>query len=106
MVLVTTEASVPEQQWSNLQRAFAHAMKHPPDGIVSSLLAQDSHDASLWRICTLWVSHEAATQQYDAGARMPSIYAFHLVGLVPEMSISDVVYQMDVVTQIDRVNQI
>ncbi len=90
MVLVIMEAHVPEDQWDTLQRAYAHAMKHRPDGIVSSLLAHDIHDTGVWRVSTLWVSHEAAMTLYDSGATMPSMYAFHLLGIVPDISISDV----------------
>jgi hypothetical protein len=91
MVLVTMEARVPKEQWEALERAYGHAMKHRPDEILLSLLAHDTHDPSMWRISTVWESHEAALAHYEAGAIMPSMYAFHLVGIVPVATLSDVV---------------
>ena len=90
MVLVILEALVPEDQWNAFQRAFRHAMKKRPKEVVSSYLMQDIHDRSVWRIITLWTSHKAAMALYDAGATMPSMHAFHLVGISPAISISDV----------------
>jgi quinol monooxygenase YgiN len=91
MVLVTLEAQVPKDQWKALERAYAHAMTHRPDTIVMSLLARDSHDPTLWRILTVWESREALIAHYESGATMPSMYTFHLVGIAPVGSPSDVV---------------
>ena len=91
VVLVILEAHVPTDQWHTLKLAYSHAMKNRLDGLVSSLLTQDIHERSLWRISTIWESHETAMAHYESGARMPSIYAFHLIGIVPDMTISDIV---------------
>lgn len=65
-------------------------MKNRPKEVIARYLTHDMHAPNIWRITTLWVSHEAAMALYDAGATMPSIHAFHLVGVIPEISISDV----------------
>jgi quinol monooxygenase YgiN len=91
MVLVTMEARVPEDHWEALERAYAHAMKHRPEAVLLSLLTHDSHDPSLWRVLTVWENHEALEAHYESGATMPSMYAFHLVGIVPVGTPSEVV---------------
>lgn len=91
MVLVTMEAHVPEDQWTGLERAFTHAMSHRPDAIVLSLLVHDSHEATLWRVLTVWESHEALEAYYESRANMPSAYVFHLVSVVPDATMSWVV---------------
>ena len=90
MVLVILEAPVTEDRWNDFQRAFHHAMKNRPKEVIASYLTHDIQDTNMWRITTLWVSHEAAMALYNAGATMPSMHAFHLVGVIPEISISDV----------------
>lgn len=91
---VIMEARVPEAQWDALKRAYAYSMQRRPAGVISSSLMQDIHDKEVWRISTVWESHQAAMALYDAGATMPSMYAFHLIGVVPDISISDVVDQV------------
>ena len=90
-MLVTLEAQVPEDQWEALERAYAHAMTHRPDTVLMSLLTHDGHNPTLWRILTVWESREALIAHYESGATMPSMYAFHLVGIEPEGTPSDVV---------------
>lgn len=90
-MLVTMEAHVPEDQWKPLERAFGHAMNHRPDEIVLSLLTHDSHDPTLWRILTVWESHAALEAHYRSHDIMPSAYVFHLVSVVPDATLSQVV---------------
>jgi hypothetical protein len=84
------EAHVPEDQWDALERAFGYAMKHRPDALVLSLLAHDSHDTTLWRVLTVWESHDALEAYYGSNTNMPSAYAFHLVSIVPTATLSEV----------------
>jgi hypothetical protein len=88
--LVILEAPVPEERWTDFRRAFRHAMKKRPEAVVTSFLTHDTQDTKIWRIVTVWTSHEEAMALYDAGSTMPSMYAFHLVGITPAISISDV----------------
>jgi len=93
VVLVIVEAQVPQDKWEALRNAFAQAMKNRLDGIISSHLTQDIHERNLWRISTIWESHETAMSHYESGATMPSMHAFHLIGIVPDMIITDIVAQ-------------
>ncbi len=90
MVLVTMEAHVPEDQWDVLTRAFDHAMKHRPAEILLGLLVQDNHDLTVWRVMTVWESQETLDEYYEAEGTMPSAHVFHLAGVVPEATVSEV----------------
>jgi len=91
MVLVIMEAHVPPEQEETLTRAYAHVMRHRPGGVLQSMLTQDSHDPTLWRILTVWESHEALEAHYRSNTTMPSAFAFHLAGLVPVATSSEVI---------------
>jgi quinol monooxygenase YgiN len=91
MVLVAMKAEVPEEQWDALTRAFDHVMKNRPDDIVESILAQDQQDPTLWRIITIWESQAALDAYYQWHASIPGAYIFHLVGVVPMATVSEVV---------------
>jgi hypothetical protein len=90
VVVVILEAPVPEDRWNDFQRAFHHAMKIRPKEVIASYLTHDTQDTNIWRIVTVWTSHQEAMALYNAGATMPSMHAFHLVGVIPVISISDI----------------
>jgi hypothetical protein len=83
-------AKVQLRQWEAFTRAFTHVMKYRPDGIVQSILTQDSHDLELWRIMTVWESAEALDVHYRSDTCMPGAYVFHLISVVPIATVSDV----------------
>jgi quinol monooxygenase YgiN len=91
MVLVMMEAQVPAELEETLLRAYAHAMKHRPDSVLQSMLTRDTHDPACWRILTVWESHEAMAAYYRSGNTMPSAYAFHLTGIEPVATSSEVI---------------
>jgi quinol monooxygenase YgiN len=95
MLLVTLEARVSPEQEKTLTRAYAHAMRRRPAGIVQSFLTQDSVDPTVWRIYTIWKSREALEAHYRSDAPMPSAYAFHLAGLIPVGMTSEIVTVVD-----------
>ena len=91
MVLVTMEAHVLQEQWDALARAFTHAMEHRPDGVLLSLLTHETHDPTLWRIMTAWESREALDAYYQSNTTLLGAYIFHVIGVVPVASLSEVV---------------
>ena len=91
MVLVTMEAQVTPEQEKALTRAYAHVMRHRPDAILQSMLTQDRLEPSIWRIHTVWKSLEAMEAHYHSNEHMPSAYVFHLAGLIPTATSSDII---------------
>ncbi len=91
MFVVTMEAQVPPEQEERLTRAFAHVMKHRPDSVVQSMLMRDNLDPTLWRVLTVWDSREAADAYYVSNTNLPGAYVFHLSGLVPTATSSELI---------------
>jgi hypothetical protein len=48
-----------EENWRILENSYEIAIKHPPQGITSSLLIQCQVEPKLWQIITTWESSEA-----------------------------------------------
>jgi quinol monooxygenase YgiN len=91
MILITMEAQVAPELEPRLLRAFNYAMSSHPPGVVQSLLTRDSHEPTIWRVLTIWESHEALEAHYQSGAIMPSANAFHLVELEPVGTSSEII---------------
>ena len=49
---------VTEENWRLLEKSYELAIKHPPQGIMSSLLIQCQVEPKLWQIITTWESFE------------------------------------------------
>lgn len=91
MFLVTMEAHVAPELEEQLRRAYDHVMSHRPPGVVQSILTRDAHDRTIWRILTVWESHEALEAHYKSGALMPSAHVFHLIELEPISVASEII---------------
>jgi hypothetical protein len=81
------EAHVAPELEEQLRRAYDHVMSHRPSGVVQSMLTRAVDDRALWRIFTVWESHDALEAHYksslESDALMPSAHVFHLVGIEP-----------------------
>ena len=93
--LVTMEAQVPPDKEERLLRAYDHAMRYRPLGVIQSMLTRDAHDRTTWRIYTVWESHEALEAHYkssvESDALMPSAHVFHLIEITPVSVASEVI---------------
>jgi hypothetical protein len=45
---------VAEENWRLLEKSFEHAVKHIPEGIITTLLIQCHGEPKLWQIITIW----------------------------------------------------
>jgi len=52
---------VAEENWRLLETSFEFAIKHPPAGVLNSLLIQCRGEPKLWQIITTWES----TEEYE-----------------------------------------
>jgi quinol monooxygenase YgiN len=93
--LVTMEAQVPPDKEERLLRAYDHAMRNRPPGVIQSMLTRDAHDRTTWRIYTVWESHEALEAHYissvESDALMPSAHVFHLIEIMPASVASEII---------------
>jgi len=90
-ILVTMEAQVAPELEPRLIRAFNHAMSNHPPGVIQSLLTRDVQEPTIWRVLTIWESHEMLEAHYKSGAIMPSAHVFHLIELEPVGTSSEII---------------
>jgi len=45
---------VSEQDWRKLENEYEQILKHPPEGVISSILVQCLGEPKLWQIITTW----------------------------------------------------
>lgn len=50
---------VSEENWRNLESSYERLIKHPPPGVISSMLIQCLGEPKLWQIITTWETIEA-----------------------------------------------
>lgn len=90
MVLTILEAQLRPGQESALQAAYAAVGGELPTGLVRSELLRDAHDATRWRIQTVWTSREALDAMRSAGTPA-GVLMFRAAGAEPSLSVFDVV---------------
>ena len=72
MVITQLEAQVASHQWETLQRAYQVVIDQPlPPYIHHTFLVQDASQPEIWRILTIWKSHQAL-EDYRASVETPS----------------------------------
>jgi hypothetical protein len=90
MVLTMLEARVAAERVSDLERAYREVIAELPPEIVETLLTRDARDPAVFRILTLWQSHEALEKMRASGVRPRGIQIFEAAGATPALSILDV----------------
>lgn len=91
MVLTQLEAKVAPEHWEVVKQSFHDSMSHVPPIIYQTYLIQDEADRELWRIITVWHSHQAL-QEYRASVETPAgVLLFRAVGAEPKVSVFDVI---------------
>jgi quinol monooxygenase YgiN len=91
MVLTQLEARVAPEQWEVLKQSYHNTTRQVPSTIYQTYLVQDGTDKELWRILTVWHSHQAL-QEYRASVDTPAgVLMFREAGAEPTLSIFDVI---------------
>lgn len=91
MVLTILEAQVEHERAAVLEQAFREVSQQLPPQIVESFLVRDTADPTVWRIMTLWRSHEAL-EEYRRSSEVPGgIRMFRAAEAEPELSVFEVV---------------
>jgi heme-degrading monooxygenase HmoA len=67
-VMTMLEASVSEEQWPTLRRSYEALISGGlGPGLIETFLVQDESEPDLWRIVTLWDSHESIEAMRSKG---------------------------------------
>jgi hypothetical protein len=81
------------ENWSNLERSYTKAVRHPPRGLVKSYLIHSTQDARIWKIITLWKSQEAFEECKRLQGLDPCTQMFCDAGSTPDRTTFDVMKQ-------------
>jgi hypothetical protein len=84
LYLTIMHGHVNNENWQILEESFANSVKHPPEGLMQSLLTHCEEDQSEWKIVSLWRSEESYTQAKAIGQVDTSVELFCDDGTTPE----------------------
>lgn len=90
MVMTILEAQVEEEKWQTLRDMYASETKTLDDGIVQTLLVQNSREPKVWRIITLWASRAVLDEMRKSVQTPRGVFMFREVGVEPTLSVFDV----------------
>jgi quinol monooxygenase YgiN len=92
--LTVLEAHVEPGREAALLAAYQDAAREPvPPGLVRSALLRDVNDSTLWRIETVWESHEAL-EAMRRGGTPRGLQIFLSAGAQPSLTIFDVAAEL------------
>jgi len=91
MVVTVLEAHVARDRIGDLESAWRDGSRALPPGLVESFLVRDSSDDTLFRIITVWSSHEALEEMRASVDKPKGVQFFESAGATPQLSILDVV---------------
>lgn len=84
----------PNREAALLAAYQAAAAEPPPPGLIRSALLRDVNDPTLWRIETMWESHEAL-EKMRRGRTPRGLQIFLSVAAEPSLTIFDVAAELD-----------
>ncbi len=90
MVVTTLEAVIPADKASILEKTFKDAGKDLDEGIVETFLLQDSRNAMVWRIVTVWKSFETLESMRKRESPPKGVKMFQDIGAQPKLTIYEV----------------
>jgi quinol monooxygenase YgiN len=83
MVMTILEARVTPERWQELELAYRKGLNNTPPELLQTFLIQDTKDRNLWRIISLWKSHEAFLESQRSGATHTCEEMFRKVDVEP-----------------------
>ena len=95
MVITILEAHVSKENWSALENAYQSGTQHREAGLMQSFLIQGVKDVELWRIVTVWRSHEALEKMRSLVEIPRGVLMFQDANAEPVLSIFNIVQQVE-----------
>lgn len=90
MVITILEAQVARDRIADLTQAYREGTSTLPADIYETFLVRDSHDETVFRIVTVWVSREALENMRASVEKPKGVQMFEAAGASPKLSIMDV----------------
>jgi hypothetical protein len=94
LVVTVLDAEVAPERTRDLQDAYTEAAQGPfPAGFVRSTLLRLTNEPTLWRIETIWQSHEALAAMRQVG-KPRGLQIFEAAGAHPTLTVLDAVAEV------------
>lgn len=94
LVVTVLDAQVAPERTPDLEAAYTEAARGPfPAGFVRSTLLRLANDPTLWRIETIWQSHEALAAMRRLG-KPRGLQIFEAAGAQPTLAVLDAVAEI------------
>ena len=94
LVVTVLDAQVAPERTPDLEAAYTEAARGPfPAGFVRSTLLRLASDPTLWRIETIWQSHEALAAMRRVG-KPRGLQIFEAAGAHPTLTVLDAVAEV------------
>ena len=91
MVITILEAHIEPDMVPALLAAYQNGLSYLPPQMVQTFLINNATDKSLWRILSVWKSHEALDEMRSSRETPEGILMFRAAGAEePKLSIFDV----------------
>ncbi len=85
MFVTILSGHVTHENWTALQNSYHQAVvKHPPEGLLTSMLVQSEDDPTLWQIISLWPNKEAFKESERKDQASVCVKLFCDAGSVPQ----------------------
>jgi hypothetical protein len=91
MVITILEAQVAPDKAAVREAAYKEGIERLDAGITQTCLVRSSKDSSVWRIITVWESHDALEQMRRSGETPRGVVMFHAADVEPTLSVCNVV---------------
>jgi hypothetical protein len=89
MIITTLDATVSAEKWDELKSGFKKMVETIPAQIVQSLLIQNSHEQTSWKVITIWKGKDEFIE-YRKSLQSPvpeGVALFRSVGAEPVASL-------------------
>lgn len=97
MMMTIVEGKVKEENWLKLKEAYKKATDNLPVGLIKTFLIQNVKETVIWRIISIWESHEALEKMKNSGETPGAILVFRAAEAEPEVSIFEVAFNKEVI---------
>ena len=85
MIITTLDSTVSADKWDELRAGFKKMVATAPSQIIQSMLIQNSHEPTSWKVITIWKSKEEFIE-YRKSVQIPvpeGVALFRSIGAEP-----------------------
>ncbi|MCL5256586.1 MAG: MFS transporter [Chloroflexi bacterium] len=94
-VMTILEAHIVPDNWEILERGYQAAKHERSSHLVESYLVQSTSDPNLWRIITIWDSHEGLEETRRESETPRGVQMFQATGEEPQLELFEIINRIE-----------